>query len=187
VNNSGSLVKLNPLKHHLGFLKARIESWKKMEWAEVYEEILEMGNNQFDMYTGTLSADRICAETGQILCALGINTKEELHEWLGRISYRSVRLSDGSKWIIRESESPDTPAHVHPARYQQCVKRLRSTHLKTAVALMYENKFNWPDLPDQGTGYINSVRSGILGLSPVRSVDESRRILETVRFLANGP
>jgi hypothetical protein len=180
------MVKLNPLKHHLGFLKDRMESWKGMEWEEVYEEIQELGNNQFDMYTGPLSAERICAETGQILCASGISTKKALHEWLGRIAYRSVRLSDGSKWIIRESEFPDTPAHIHPARYQPCVKRLKSTHLKTALALMYENRHNWPDLPDQGTGYINSVRSGILGLSPVRSVDESKRILETVKFLATG-
>jgi hypothetical protein len=184
VNDPGSQVKLNPLKHHLGFLKARMECWKEMEWEEVREEILELGNNQFDMYKGYLTVRQICEEADQHIRISGIHNREELQKWLGRIAYRSVLLSDGSKWIIRESDSPALPAHIHPARYQECVIRVRSTHLKTAVALIYENRKCRPAVPDPGTGFVNRVRTEKLSLSPVRSVNDSRRILETLRFLS---
>jgi hypothetical protein len=184
---TNSLIRLNALKHHYSYLKSRIEDWSGMEWDIVWEELMELGNNQFDIYTGSLTVREICRETEDYLSTKKITPRVDLHHWLEKAGYKTLLLSDESKWIIRESDSPLTPAHIHPARIQKMVRRMKSSHVKTAIALMYETKVNSLNVTDCNTSQINAIRTEKTGLSPVRSIEESKRILDTYRFLTEMP
>jgi hypothetical protein len=182
-----SLVRLNTLKHHLSFLKSRIDSWKGMEWNLVWEELLELGNNQFDIYFGNLDVGEICREVQDLLVKNQILSRSDLHSWLGKTAYKNLVLSDGSKWIVRESDSSNTPVHIHPARNQKTVRRIKSSHVKTAVAIIFETKVNSLPISDYNTLLINDIRTKRTCLSPFRSIEESKKILDTLKFLTEIP
>jgi hypothetical protein len=181
------LIRFNALKHHFVFLKSRIEKWSGMDWEIIREELLELGNNQFDIYTGNLSVEEICREADDYLFENQIYSHTDLHNWLGITAYKTLVLSDGSKWIIRESDSLQAPAHIHPARNQMMVRRIKSSHVKTAIAIIFETKVNSLTISDCNTLHINAIRTERTGLSPVRSIVESRRIMDTFRFLTETP
>jgi len=176
-------LKLNALKHHLPYLKSRIDQWAGYGWDTIRKELLELGGNQFDVYTGNLSQEDICDDIDQYLTKNHICSRDDLHQWLGRQGYRTVTISDNSRWVIRESVSGPDYAHIHPARNQPGVKRIKANHLKTAVALICENNGNGKPSPEFSTSQINTIRITRLGLSPVKSIEDSTKILEMVRFL----
>lgn len=175
-------VRFNARKHHFSFLRSRIIQWSQMEWDKVIEELQQLGNNQFDVYTGKLSVDAIRHETACQLSERKIETGDDLRKWLGTKGYRTLLLSDYSRWIVRECESAGFLAHVHPGRNQPLARRIKASHLKTAIALIYELK-NEAFLCDRlTTDQINAVRKEKLGLSPVKSASDSYRIKETLLF-----
>lgn len=108
MGNNSVIVKFNALKHHLGFLRKEINRWKQLEWQEVRQGIQGLGSNQFDLYTGTLESAMILSEAGDYLKNNGIDSRERLRAWLGRKGYRTFSLSDGSRWVVRESEETET-------------------------------------------------------------------------------
>ena len=178
-----NFIRLNALKHHYGYFTSRLYHWKEWPWDQVAQEIQGLGSNQFDVYTGLLSPESIVAQTADQLRLHGIGPKETLENWLGKIGYRTLVLSDGSKWVVRLGEDPVKYIHLHPGRRQPLVERIKASHLKTAVALQIEPE----DVTTAGnataTALINRIRTTRLGLSPVRSARESRRILQTLSFL----
>jgi hypothetical protein len=176
-------VKLNALKHHASFLKFRMERWKKMGWSDVREELQELGNNQFDVYTGELPVEEILSQVNGFLLRHHIINRADLQRWLGKAGYKTIVLSDQSRWVIREGESLPAPVHLHPGRNQEQIKRIRATHLKTAIALIYEKIELTSFLDECATQRINSIRIAQLDLSPVKSIKDSRKIMETVKFL----
>lgn len=175
-------VKLNALKHHFRFLCAMAENWKGSEWETVRVALQELGSNQFDVYLGKLSPGEICHEIDRSLTQTGIHSREDLRAWLGRSGYKTMLISDGSSWVIRESEPGGQFVHIHPARQQPVVKRFRATHLKTAVAVIFECREPDRAVPGLSTSRINELRRERLGLSPVKSLGESRKIAETIHF-----
>ncbi|HNX80374.1 MAG TPA: hypothetical protein PKJ24_10825 [Prolixibacteraceae bacterium] len=185
MSESGTLVKLNALKHQLGFLHFRMECWFTMDWNLVREEMLELGENQFDLYTGILDVGQIMGEIDSQLLNHGIHDRESLKVWLGRSGYRIVHLSDSSKWVIRESDASGNPAHLHPARNQPMALRIKSANLRTAVAIMYHFRGSCPAPDTLNTTMINHIRKNLAGLSPVRSIRDCQRILQVLKFLQN--
>ncbi len=176
-------IKFNAGKHHLGYLHQSIQHWLDYSWEDMDSEIFGLGSNQFDMYTGELTPAAIVNEITQTQKKLMICTRQELRQWLGKAMYRNVLLSDGSRWVIRESADPVCFVHIHPGRNQHFVKRLKANHVKTAIALI-TGKINVADIPpDQLTPLINRIRMEKLALSPVRSASESKKIIETWDFL----
>jgi hypothetical protein len=182
MTESGRLVKLNALKHHLGYLLCRMECWFTMEWDRVNEEMRELGENQFDLYTGTLDIGQILEEIDIQLNSEEIHDREDLKLWLGQVGYGIFRLSDGSKWVIRESDAPGNPAHIHPARNQPLAKRTKSAHLRSVVAILHQFRGNCPPVDTLDTARFNAIRRNSAGLSPVRSIRECQRILQVLTF-----
>jgi hypothetical protein len=131
--------------------------------------------------------EEITWEVGNTMIENQIRSQADLHAWLGKASYKTIELSDGSKWIVRESDSSGTPAHIHPARNQTAVIRMKSSHVKTAIALMYENRGNLWVVNDFNTLRFNTIRTEKTSLSPVKSLEESKRIMATYRFLTEVP
>lgn len=176
-------IRFNTLKHHYRYFCSRLEQWKKYPWERVALEIQELGANQFDVYTGALSPDEIAGEISLILTHCGVASKETLAKWLGKKGYHTLELSDGSKWVVRLGEDPVRYIHLHPGRLQKLVQRIKASHLKTAVALYMEADYAGTGTDEEATRRINRVRTARLGLSPVRSASDCRRILQTVTFL----
>jgi hypothetical protein len=176
-------IRFNPLKHHLGFLLRAIEKWNHSPSEEIYRELNELGSNQFDLYTGRLHEQTILSEVEDQLRSSGINSSELLRQWLGHRGYRAIILSDGSHWIIREGSQQEMYIHIHPSRHQEQVYRIRANHLKTAVVMILEHCFPFRTEITRNTKCINEIRSGKLGLSPVKSAADSKRIIETIDFL----
>lgn len=177
------VINFNALKHHFSFLKTKMELWLTKGWEEVHKDLSELGENQFDMYTGNLTPDEITGETEHQMELNSIVSPGDLQLYLGKLHFRSITLSDGSRWIIRESESSPGSIHLHPGRNQPLVRRIKALHLKTAVAIIHNNKNNTLSVNDLTTLKINHIRVTLLGLSPVRSIHESRKITETVKFM----
>lgn len=136
--NLSDFVKFNANKHHLGFLQESITRWRKSSWPDALLEISGLGENQFDMYTGRLSPDQIVNETTSLLKRIPVRSREALHHWLGVAGYRSLMLSDASRWVVRECNDPDSEKfiHIHPGRRQANVIRMKATHAKTAIAVI---------------------------------------------------
>lgn len=176
------VIRLNALKHHAGFIKAQLLEWKEIESGTNENFLLLLGENQFDLYTGILDVPDICKEINLHLRKNNIHSKPDLHFWLGKQEYRTLSLSDSSKWVIRESISGEEFAHVHPARNQSSVRRIKAKHLKTAILLIM-NGLKQADLQNLTTEEINRIRMHRLNLSPVKSLKESRNILNTIAFL----
>jgi hypothetical protein len=176
-------VRLNALKHHARFMFSQVARWNSSPWETVYRELQELGNNQFDMYLGEISPAEICAFIRQQLEQSGIRSREELKSYLGVKEYKTLSIPDGSFWVVRESESGPEYAHIHPARNQKLVRRVKANHLKTAVAWLYENNRSDNAIMEITTLRINELRIRKLELSPVKSLSESRRIAETIGFL----
>lgn len=175
-------IRFNTLKHHFAFLKCRIKEWHAYPIHYVLPEIQELGSNQFDVYTGALTIGEILGEVNIQLSAFSIADSGHLASWIGKRGYRTLRLSDGSCWVIRVGEDPAKFIHLHPCRQQQLVTRIKANHLKTAIILILGNHIPGP--AGFSTSLINEIRREILGLSPVKSVADSRKIMDAYRFLA---
>ncbi len=176
-------VRLNALKHHARFLFLQVARWNHSPWELVSAELQEMGNNQFDIYLGDISPADVCIEIRSKLENSGIRSREELKSFLGVKGYKTLTIADGSGWVVRESVSGPEYAHIHPARNQKLVRRMKASHLKTAVAWVYETNRTDAATGEITTYKINELRIRRLDLSPVKSLSESRRIAETIRFL----
>ena len=179
--NNLSPVRFNPMKHHLGWLLQQIERWKQSDRPTVIEELKSLGENQFDLYTGKLSCAEIRDIVLQFLQTENILAPASLQKWLGPRGYQTMTFPDGSVWIIRSGTVPDLYIHLHPARNQQMVKRIKANHLKTVIGLLITGD-SVPELITGQNEKINHIRRQELGLSPVKSLVECRRIVETWRF-----
>lgn len=146
------LVRFSPLKHHLKYFREQVIRWRQLPWSQVEEELVELGTNQYDIYSGELEVMEIVAQVEGLLLKEVLPQKEAipegellvareaLHQWLGKGGYRGVTLNDGSQWVIRASDPGPTVAHLHPARNQPAVTRLKANHVKTAVALLWSRE-----------------------------------------------
>jgi hypothetical protein len=173
---------MNALKHHAGYIRAKLKEWENILPEDFNNYLLSIGDNQFDIYTGNLSVAIIGTELNEHLLINRITTRIALHLWLGRQGYKTVTLSDASRWVIRESDPGEDFAHVHPARNQAFVRRIKAKHLKTAIILI-SGGLNLSGLEFLTTEQINRIRLNELGISPVKSIRESRNIAETIALL----
>lgn len=182
-NAIASAIKFNEIKHMKTFQLESLQRWVTACLGQVKDDLNALGGNQFDVYTGSLNTQEVISQVAGILNALEITSRPELRGWLDKRQYREVYLSDGSRWVIREGEEPDKFVHLHPGRNQDFVKRLKSSHLKTALMVLYLNIDPKVLDGDEATVVINRIRKEKLGLSPVKSAADSRRIREALEFL----
>jgi len=183
IETISSAIKINALKHLYQHLVLSVEDWKNLEWEQVVSQLKELGDNQFDVYIGPLTSQDIISQTVDILFKNNAGSRSDLRKWLGKKGYREVILADKSRWVIREGVEREKYIHLHPGRGQECVKRIKANHLKTAVMLRLDQP--GPDIgnPVYSTQLINKIRSEKLGLSPVKSISQSNRIMDALKFL----
>jgi hypothetical protein len=178
-----SAIKFNALKHLYQHLVLSVEDWKDLEWKQVESKLKELGDNQFDVYTGPLTSQDIISQTADIIIENNAGCRSDLQKWLGKKGYREVILSDNSRWIIREGMDSEKYIHLHPGRGQECIKRIKASHLKTAIMLLIVKPVPGAENQVYTTQQINKIRSEKLGLSPVKSISQSKKIMEALIFL----
>jgi hypothetical protein len=177
-------ITFNAFKHHFRFLNERIIVWKKLDWNEVVKELKYIGNNLTDLYCGNLSVDSIIYECCQHFKKLNITDEHKLAEWLKPLEYRKIRLSDNSLWVVKQGSDQCHYIHVHPAKNSPHTIRVRATTLKTVIALKVK-ALKQDNIIDYNLKTVNSIRTGCLGLSPVKSLVKGKGI-DRIRNLFNG-
>ena len=183
MNHLTSNIRYNIIKHHAGAYRGILSHWNDSRLELAIDEIQILGSNQIDIYTGHLSPGQVLDETSQHLSGKKILSRAMLQVWLGKAGYKTISLSDGSRWVIREGTDPDKFIHIHPGRNQQMIKRVRASHLKTALLFCLINSDHPASDGDWETTYLNKIRTTYLGLSPVRSASECARLSETYRLV----
>jgi hypothetical protein len=173
--NTDYPVTFNAYKHHLNFLNDMITGWQRLDWDEVVKDLKFIGNNLTDLYCGNLSADKIIYQCHNYFLNLKITNDKKLEEWLKPFDYRKIQLSDRSLWVIKQGTDECHFIHVHPAKNSPLSIRVRATTLKTVIALKIQSL-----MPENKISYnlktVNSIRTGLLGLSPVKSLDKGKGI-----------
>src|ERR1035437_1135645 len=173
---------INPLKHHIGFIKEFINFNIDKTGADlkaVIKDLKHIGTSVMDIYTGSLSIRNICCETEEFLRGKGLLNIKAYEVWVGtdRDEYRLIGLSDGSEWTLKYHDNPVRFIHLFPARNSKNTFRVKSNTLKSAlIYLIIIGK-------DLVTGDdLNKVRP-LLGLSPVKDSIDTEAILEMIEIL----
>lgn len=178
-------IEYNYTKHHLNFLKNRIDQWRSLSPEQFRMELLKAGDNLFDFYTGDLSADGILNQCETYLKKEKLNEKGRFDIIMVKEGFRKVQFSDGSEWIIRKNDNPTRFVHLHPARYSKYTIRIKATTLKTVVALLInEPEFHDQWHPDLDT--VNKVRKEYLGISPIKSLSANTGIKRLLCIFSTG-
>lgn len=169
-------ITFNPYKHHLKFLKEKMNDWKKMNWESVDREILCIGSNLIDFYFGSLRVEEICGECFEYFRNEKITEKDDLLNWLKPVKHKKIQLSDKSLWLIKEGIDPERFIHIHPAKYSHFSIRVRATTLKTVIALKVQS-FSIGNEMKENLQLVNQVRTKFLKLSPIKSLQPEKGIL----------
>jgi hypothetical protein len=173
---------LNPIKHHLGFIKDFIESnidRSGSDLSALTRELKHLGSSVMDIYSGSLSLRKICVETELFLKIGNISEMKPFSSWTGTgsDSFRIISLSDGSRWTLKFHNNPLRFVHIFPARNSPHTFRVKSNTLKSALI------YNIIIGKDLVTGNdLNKVRP-LFGLSPVKDAIDSEAILEMIEIL----
>src|SRR5690554_525130 len=127
IRKKNSTISFNPYKHHLGFLRMMIKTWKERPWATVRQEIKYIGNNLTDLYYGHLTTDNIFYEITEFAEKQNLTTPENLAEWLSPFEYSKIKLSDDSIWVIKQGQDPEQYLHIHPGKYSPMTIRVKAS------------------------------------------------------------
>jgi len=175
----------NPIKHHLGFIrdyvKTRTEAESIASDLGLMRELKHIGTSVMDVYSGTLSINKICREVLNFLSEKKLADRIVYSTWTGMNmnEYRIIMLSDTSEWILKYHNNITRFVHIFPARGSRYSFRIKSNTLKSA--LLYYIKIG----KDYITGDdLNSVRP-MLGLSPVKDTIDAEAITEMIEILRN--
>lgn len=168
-------ITFNPLKHHLNFIKHKIKVWHKLEGMEVEKELLTIGNNLLDLYTGELNVMEICKEIQKYFTKNHVSNQDEFIRWLKPYEYKKIMLSDKSVWIIKQGDNPERFIHIHPGKNSVHTVRMRATTLKTAIAIKFNRRIQNNNAP-LNLAEVNRVRIEYLSLSPVKHLQPHKGI-----------
>jgi len=167
----------NPLKHHFGYIRRFITEAisLKPDDGELQEILSGIGAPMTDIYFGDLSVQEILDTTSTMLKERDVISLSSYREWLNNEKmYRFLELPDASKWIFLEGRNEERYIHFHPAKYSELTFRVRGSTLRTVIAV----KIKGADQPENwfNVGFVNDIRSSLLGFSPVKRVVKDRGI-----------
>jgi hypothetical protein len=163
-------VLMNTWKHHAGALRQRIRAAVANGPAgldELAGQMVVIGSELMDLYTGLLTPAEIAARVLALLEAEGRLPVEAYRVWIeSNRGYRVLTfVEDGSRWCLRVGDESDRYVHVHPGRWAPQTRRVRANVLKTAVLALAHAGLHGGDPRDREL--VNHVRRQYLGLAPV--------------------
>ncbi|MEO1050434.1 MAG: hypothetical protein AAFX87_07400 [Bacteroidota bacterium] len=178
----------NSIKHHLGYIRSRIE-WAVQNEADylspILSELLFIGSSTMDLYTGSLLSTEIMLDISNTLRQTGHFEKAAYLEWLQENDggYQLVEINDGSSWTLRKGDDELKYIHIHPARHAKFSVRVHANALKTAILALIIGRISSSDPCD--VSLVNEVRKNMLDLSPIKSVTNDSGIGEVIALLSN--
>lgn len=190
--NSGSLLPLpvltNPLKHHAGYITDYIKFIEIKSAAGVEKlktDIKEIGKSQMDLYTGHLSLEKIAEDIKSFLKSNHCLEKKAYVSWINSSGrrFRTITITDGSKWILLPGNLQERWVHIHPARYSPFTLRVRSETLKTVIAVLCYCKNYGLGYP--GLNVVNRARINLLHLSPMKEISPEKGTGKLIRILSD--
>lgn len=173
----------NPLKHHLGFIREFIE--KTSENArissnnEIIKELKHIGGSVMDVYSGELLVPEICDEFLCYLKTKNLFLKSRFMTWTGtgNTDFKTIYLSDGSRWVLKYYNHNERYVHFFPARMSPLTFRIKANTLKSA--LLYQVFIGKDFISEEG---LNTSRA-MAGLSPVKEIFDTEAITEMIEML----
>jgi hypothetical protein len=178
-------ITFNTHKHHFRFLLQQIGVWKTLEWKNVEPELFLIGENLLDFYTGDLTVEEICNQCIHFFRLRNIRNRDSLLNWLNPYEYRKIAISDSSEWVVKEGNDSEKYIHIHPAKFSPHTIRVRATTLKTVIALMI-NTAEISAQMNENLLTVNQIRTMYLQLSPVKSLQHGKGILQLWELFANN-
>ena len=178
LNEYDKLIQFNSWKHHFAYCFLEINRLSNQaNKGEFINKLKILGNSTMDIYYGPLSANQIKNEI--------INNDKfrslDLDERIDDNGYLSIILSDLSSWIIRNSDHMEYKFHLHPARYSINTVRIRSTTLKTILALIFQVESK--NLTVIDLQLINETRKILLRESPIKSFTRNSKMYKIFKIL----
>lgn len=161
-------VTFNPWKHHCNFVCNQIEHIRRTGDPAINQYLNYIGGTLLDFYIGDLTINLIINEIKSFFTGQDIYNVEAFRHWLGlpNKTYKSIVLSDGSRWVLRLGQNEEFYIHTHPGRYSPLTVRCRPVTLKVAIAYRYLFGFDYDDFDIRKVNFARKV----VGLPPVRSL-----------------
>jgi hypothetical protein len=173
----------NSMKHHLGFIKEYIGDNLRTEGQtvklSVIKDLKHLGGSVMDIYTGSLSQEEVIVEILKFLNAGNLIGKELFKQWTGDDpeDFKTVKLSDGSQWILKYFKNELRYVHVFPSRYSPHSFRVKANTLKSAILYII-----WIGKDFVNEEDLNRARA-LSGLSPLKDIIEAEAITEMIEIL----
>ena len=175
---------LNPLKHHLGYIRQFADNCMTEEITErskqlIIREIKHIGGSVMDVYSGILSLKSICDQVIRFIKSEGIYPREQFLKWAGPYpdSFKTIFLTDRSEWVLKYYENESGYVHIFPARYCPHTFRVKANTLKSAI--LYTTFIGKDFITEED---LNTARA-MAGLSPVKDVYDSAAISEMIEMI----
>jgi hypothetical protein len=174
-------VLFNPLKHHLGFIRDYIadKNINNIDNQLVLKDLKHLGGSLMDVYSGPLSPQKILREINNYLKDNNLTDKEVFYRWAGKgpKDFKTIKLSDGSQWVLKYFDNELRYVHSFPSRYSPHSFRIKANTLKSAI--LYIIFIGKDFVTEDG---LNLARAGS-GLSPVKNIFDSEAITEMIEIL----
>ena len=173
----------NPLKHHLGFIREYIgenlKGEKQTDDISILRDLRHLGGSLMDIYSGNLSKDDVAEEVLKLLKVKKLSEKENFLEFIGQglKDFKTITLSDGSRWVLKYYKNDERYVHLFPARYSPYSFRVKANTLKSAI--LYIICIGKDFITEED---LNMARA-VSGLSPVKDVVDAEAITEMIDIL----
>ncbi len=179
-------IQFNLWKHHLNYIKGQIKNSARLgenATTVIKHEILKIGASQMDLYIGDLSPYTISLEIINKLAGFGIKDKILYEKWISSETkfYRSLILSDNSKWILRQGNDERKYIHIHPARSSSFCIRIKAVTLKTAILISLLSCLQ--NSAPENLSLINSVRKEFLDEPPIKSLAAAGSLIKLLKLI----
>lgn len=176
--------RFNPWKHHHQWILQHVDllvnnpANKKLK-AEIIANIKSINSNYVDIYTGIKTPEEITLDIYHQLGEQNALEKKAFSLWLEQKEFHLLTISDQSIWVLREGLEEERFIHIHPARNAPNIIRLHGNSWKTAVMVKTHGySFNTMSVRE-----INEIRINILGLSPLKNLEKSQRLISAFKLL----
>ena len=177
---------MNCWKHHAATVLGRIDAAVAAGEAGVRAlpaRLLSLGDALADFYLGSLPVATIAAEVLGQLRAQGVAGAAAFAAWVAAAAgYRTLELSDGSRWVLRESGVPHRHVHIHPARHSAHSTRAPARQLRSAIVALAWAGLRGRDPLD--VAVVDEARVLLLQLPPLGALAPGTGVGELLRLLA---
>jgi len=181
-------IEFNPLKHHLGYIKIFLNENIKLPPERFSEKLKIIGHSAMDVYFGKLTLNDILFATFLFLKSNNLLNKKTFIEWLfnnGK-DYKVISLKDKSKWTLRPGKDEKKFIHLHPARNQPLVIRLKANTLKSALLFVAFSTNQKQITNNFDLNELNNLRWKYLNLPPIKNLEESKKLEFVINLFNKG-